>query len=174
MSIPGMPNCAYMSTGIEHDESGDPGYTPELAARMKSKRFRKLETLREESGRDFVRIWGEPGASDVGIIAYGSTEGVLREAADRARAEGIKVAHLHLRMLNPLPTKQVEEFAARCRTILVPELNFTGQLAGWLRVNTDIKFHAYRKDEGIPFIPNEIYQQIVALASSERALAPRV
>jgi len=170
MSVPGMPNCSYVSTGIEHDEAGDPGYTPEIASTMKSKRFRKLETLREERSRDYVRLWGEPGCADVGIIAFGSTEGVLREATERARAQGLKVAHLHLRMLNPLPAKQVEEFAARCKTILVPELNYTGQLAGWLRVNTDIDFHSYCKDEGIPFIPNEIYEQIVALSSRRPAL----
>ncbi|HZO89869.1 MAG TPA: 2-oxoacid:acceptor oxidoreductase subunit alpha [Chthonomonadaceae bacterium] len=164
MSVPGMEKGVYVSTGIEHDEEGNPGYTPELASKMKAKRFRKLETLRRERAHEFVRLWGDTGDLDVGIIAFGSTEGVIREATDRARAEGYKVGHLHLRMLNPLPVESVQEFAARCRQILVPELNFTGQLAGWLRVNTDIRFHPFHKDEGIPFLPNEIYRQITMLA----------
>jgi 2-oxoglutarate/2-oxoacid ferredoxin oxidoreductase subunit alpha len=83
---------------------------------------------------------------------------------ERARAEGYKLAHCHVRLINPLPVEQIEAFAKRCRQILVPELNFTGQFAGWLRVNTDVKFTPYHKDEGVPFIPNEIYQQITALA----------
>jgi 2-oxoglutarate ferredoxin oxidoreductase subunit alpha len=164
MSLPGMSRGAYVSTGIEHDETGDPGYTPQIAMQMKRKRFRKLETLRAQRASDFVRYRGDPGNVEVGIIAFGSTEGVIREATERARAEGYKVAHLHVRLLNPLPVDAIHEFAARCQRILVPELNFTGQFANWLRVNTDIEVHAFHKDEGIPFIPNEIYQQITRLA----------
>lgn len=164
MSLPGMRGGRYVSTGIEHDETGDPGYTPELAMQMKRKRFRKMETLLRERGDAMVRVWGDPGEVEVGIIAFGSTEGVIREATERARAEGYKVGHLHLRMLSPLPVDPINAFAARCKRILVPELNFTGQLAGWLRVHTDIRFTPFHKDEGIPFIPNEIYQQITHLA----------
>lgn len=164
MSLPGMPQATYVSTGIEHDEAGDPGYTPELARKMKQKRFRKMETLRRERGRDFVEEWGDSGDLEVGIVAFGSTQLVIREAAERARAEGYKVGHLHVRLLNPLPVEPIEEFAARCRQILVPELNFTGQFVGWLRVNTDLRPHSYCKDEGIPFRANELYQQIVMLA----------
>jgi 2-oxoglutarate ferredoxin oxidoreductase subunit alpha len=169
MSVPGMAKGAYVATGIEHDEAGDPGYTPELSMKMKRKRFRKLTTLQREHAGAFVRYWGEPGEAEVGIIAFGSTEGVIREATERARSEGYRVAHLHVRMLNPLPVDAIQEFAARCKMILVPELNFTGQFAGWLRINTDIKFTSLRKDEGIPFIPNEIYQQITALAETCKA-----
>ncbi len=164
MAIPGMSKGVYTNTGIEHDESGDPGYTPQLAMKMKRKRFRKFDTLIKERGADFVRYWGEPGEAEVGVIAFGSTEGAIREATERARAEGYKVAHLHVRLINPLPVQQINEFAARCRHLLVPELNFSGQFANWLRVNTDLKFATYHKDEGVPFIPNEIYQQITALA----------
>lgn len=163
MSVPGMAQAAYVTTGIEHDEAGDPGYTPQLARKMKEKRFRKFETLLRERGDQFVRVWGDPDALEVGIIAFGSTELVIREAAERARAEGYKIGHLHVRLLNPLPVAPIEAFAARCRQVLVPELNFSGQFAGWLRVNTDLRPHSYRKDEGIPFRANEIFQQILLL-----------
>ena len=172
MSLPGMPGGAYISTGLEHYENGEPGYTPELAMQMKRKRFRKFETLLGERGHEFVRAWGEPGMADVGIIAFGSTEGVMREATERARAEGFSVAHLHVRLLNPLPVDQINEFASRCKVLLVPELNFTGQFRNWLRVNTNLHVHSYSKDEGIPFVPNEIYQQIVDLAARTAAAAP--
>lgn len=164
MSLPGMAHGAYVSTGIEHDEAGDPGYTPELARKMKQKRFRKMETLLRERGAEFARTWGDPGEVEVGVIAFGSTEDEVREAVERAQGDGHTVAHLHLRMLNPLPVEPIREFAARCRRILVPELNFTGQLTGWLRVHTDIPFHSYCKDDGVPFLCSELYRQIVLLA----------
>jgi 2-oxoglutarate ferredoxin oxidoreductase subunit alpha len=95
MSAPGMPHAAYVSTGIEHDESGDPGYTPELARQMKEKRFRKFATLLRERGSELTRLWGDEGELEVGIIAFGSTEGVIREATERAQAAGHRVGHLH-------------------------------------------------------------------------------
>ncbi|MGO8670699.1 MAG: 2-oxoacid:acceptor oxidoreductase subunit alpha [Capsulimonadaceae bacterium] len=166
MSMPGMVNGGYVNTGIEHDEAGDPGHKPELAVKMKRKRYRKLDTLLRLRDIEFVREWGDTGNVDVGIIAFGSTKGAIREASERARSDGFTVAHLHVRLLNPLPVEDIEAFAHRCREILVPELNFTGQFAGWLRVNTAIDFHAFHKDEGIPFVPNELYQQIALLAGS--------
>ena len=167
MAIPGMEKGVYTCTGIEHDESGDPGYTPKLATQMKRKRFKKLEACRRERAADFVRYWGDEGDVEVGIIAFGSTEGVIREATQRARAEGYKVAHLHTRLINPLPVDQINEFAKRCKQILVPELNWSGQFAGLLRVQTDIKFTSFHKDEGVPYLPNEIYSQITMLAEKE-------
>lgn len=174
MSIPGMPGAQYVNTGIEHDEAGDPGYTPELATVSKEKRFRKLETCRIEQGSKFVRYFvGRDEAmiesiqdTDVGVIAFGSTEGVIREASQRAINEGFRVAHMHVRLLNPLPIAQIEQFASKCKTVLIPELNFSGQFANWLRVNTEIEFETHHKDEGLPFIPNEIYQKITSLAVS--------
>lgn len=164
MSLPGMPGGAYVATGIEHDECGSPGYTPELARQMKEKRFRKLETLRRSHSPELANIHGDPSLVDVGIIAFGSTEGVIQEAVERARSEGYGVAHLHLRLLNPLPIDQIETFAERCQEILVPELNYSGQLAGWLRVHSRILFDTLHKDEGVPFRSDEIYSQITALA----------
>lgn len=163
MAIPGMPMGIYTSTGIEHDEHGDPGYTPQLAAKMKNKRFRKLETLQNTEADNYLKLWGDEGKVDVGIIAFGSTEGVIREATQRAQADGVKVAHLHLRLLNPLPINAIKKFVARCDKVLIPELNYSGQLANWLKVNMDIKMTPFHKDEGVPFIPNDIYQAITRL-----------
>lgn len=164
MAVPGTVGGMYTCSGIEHDEFGDPAYSPQNAARMKDKRFRKFATLLKEHGAEMVRHWGDEGAVDVGIIAFGSTEGVIREATERAQAEGIRIAHLHLRLLNPLPVDVINEFAARCRRILVPELNYSGQLAAWIRVNSCIPMETFHRDEGVPFIPSDIYGQIVRLA----------
>lgn len=169
MAIPGAPGAMYVATGIEHDEAGDPGYTPELAASMKAKRFRKFETLTTVQSSAYVRERGDSGKVDIGIIAFGSTEGVIREAVERARLDGYKVAHLQVRLLNPLPIAAINSFAARCGKILVPELNFTGQFAGWLRRNVTFPIYTYHKDEGIPFIASEIYRQIVMLSEQREA-----
>lgn len=164
MSTPGMVGGAYVATGIEHDEGGHPGYSRDLANQMKLKRFRKMETLAASRGADFVNTWGDEGQVDVGVISFGSTEDVLREAIDRARATGCRVAHLHLRMLLPMPVDVVHAFAERCRELLVPELDFSGQLAGMLRSTTGVRPQTYHRDDGEPFTPREICEQVTRLA----------
>jgi 2-oxoglutarate ferredoxin oxidoreductase subunit alpha len=164
MAIPGTPGKAYMATGIEHNEWSDPTYTPENLQTMKSKRFRKLQHLSEQYAEQFVRVWGEPEGADVGIIGWGSTEGVIREAIQLAEREGVKAAALYPKMLMPLPVKCIEEFAGKVKRVLVPEKNFTGQFAAYLRSQTNIEPLSYAKDTGLPFDPEEIKEEIIRVA----------
>lgn len=167
MAIPGMPGKAYTATGIEHNEYSDPTYTPENLQAMKAKRFRKLQHLNENHAEQFVRIWGDPDGADVGIIGWGSTEGVIREAMQMAQQEGVRAAALYPKMLMPLPTRLIEEFAAKVRRVLVPERNFTGEFAAYLRAQTCIRPISYAKDTGLPFDPEEIKQEIIRVARME-------
>ncbi|GIV15331.1 MAG: pyruvate ferredoxin oxidoreductase [Armatimonadota bacterium] len=164
MAIPGMPGLAYTATGIEHNEFGDPTYTPENLQAMKSKRFRKLQHLGEQYAEQFVRIWGDPEGAEVGIIGWGSTEGVIREAMQLAEREGVKAAALYPKMLMPLPVKIIEEFASKVKKVLVPEKNFTGEFAAYLRSQTNIHPISYAKDTGLPFDPEEVKDEIIRIA----------
>ncbi|NUQ70583.1 MAG: 2-oxoacid:acceptor oxidoreductase subunit alpha [Chthonomonadales bacterium] len=163
MALPGMIGGMYTTTGIEHNEKGDPAYTPENATKMKAKRFRKMDAVIEKHGERLVRHWGVGGDADIGIIAYGSLEGIVREATQRALDDGINVAHLHLRLLQPFPTEVVQQFAARCRTLLVPEMTWSGQLANWILINTGLNVERLTKDDGIPFRPSQVYARIRSL-----------
>lgn len=173
MAEPGTPGGIYTSTGIEHDETGHPGYTPEIATSMKQKRFRKMDTLLTRHESRLVRHWGDAGDVDVGVIAFGSLEGVVREAVEQAQGEGIRVAHLHLRLLQPFPRASVESFAGRCKALLVPELSWSGQFANWIRAHTSVNLVPFHRDDGTPFLPREIYAQIRALANEDERSANR-
>lgn len=164
MAIPGMPGLAYTATGIEHNEFSDPTYTPENLQAMKSKRFRKLQHLGEHYAEQFVRIWGEPEGAEVGIIGWGSSEGVVREAMQLAVREGVRAAALYPKMLMPLPVKLIEEFAGKVKKVLVPERNFTGEFAAYLRSQTNVQPISYAEDTGLPFDPEEIKEQIIRVA----------
>jgi 2-oxoglutarate ferredoxin oxidoreductase subunit alpha len=132
---------------------------------MKRKRFKKMPAILQRHGDRLVRLWGSQGEADVGVIAFGSLEGVIREATEEAEAEGIGVAHLHLRLLQPFPRDQVLRFASRCRTLMVPELTWSGQLLNWIKVNTGLEPTSLRKDDGLPFLPSEIHAKIRELAT---------
>lgn len=146
MAVPGSPG-AYVSTGIEHDEFGHPGYTAELHETMQTKRYKKLEPL-AESGR--VTITG-PSEASVGILGWGSTEGAAVEAAELLAARGITASTFYPRIVCPLPVKRIREWAEGMDKIVVPEVNFTGQFARMVRADCEIEVVSQTQITGRPF-----------------------
>ncbi len=151
MSVPGARG-AYVSTGIEHDEAGNPHYEPELHEAMMAKRFRKLEPLARE-GR--ITITGSEQA-DVGLLGWGSTEGAAQEAAQICLDRGLKVSTCYPRTLAPLPVGRIAEWARGMDRIVVPELNVTGQFARLVRSDVGIEVSSLRKASGLPFTAQQI------------------
>jgi 2-oxoglutarate ferredoxin oxidoreductase subunit alpha len=155
MAIPGGQG-AYVSTGIEHDEAGNPHYEPELHEAMMDKRFRKLDPLMRESRISFTG----PQTADVGILGWGSTEGAAIEAAQLCLDRGLKVATCYPRVLAPLPVERIGEWAAGMERIIVPELNVTGQFARLLRADADFELESVTKATGLPFTARQIADYI--------------
>jgi 2-oxoglutarate/2-oxoacid ferredoxin oxidoreductase subunit alpha len=155
MAIPGG-HGAYVSTGIEHDEAGNPHYEPELHEAMMDKRFRKFDPLARESRITFTG----PQTADVGILGWGSTEGAAIEAAELCLDRGLKVATCYPRVLGPLPVERIREWAAGMDRIVVPELNVTGQFARLLRADTGLEIDSVTKATGLPFTARQIADYI--------------
>jgi 2-oxoglutarate ferredoxin oxidoreductase subunit alpha len=155
MSIPGSAG-AYVSTGIEHDEVGHPRYEPELHEAMMTKRFAKLEPLKP-NGR--ITFSGSDRA-DVGILGWGSTEGAATEAAAICLDRGLKVSTCYPRVLAPLATERIRDWAAGMKRVVVPELNTTGQFARLVRADVQIEVDSMTKATGLPFTPEQIANYI--------------
>jgi 2-oxoglutarate ferredoxin oxidoreductase subunit alpha len=156
MAVPGGPG-AYVSTGIEHDEAGNPHYEPELHAVMMSKRFRKLDPLADHEGR--VTITG-PQQADVGILGWGSTEGAAEEAAEICLDRGLKVSTCYPRVLAPLPIERIRRWAAGMGRVVIPELNVTGQFARLARADIGLECDSVTKATGLPFTAAQIADYI--------------
>nr|HET6905195.1 2-oxoacid:acceptor oxidoreductase subunit alpha [Ktedonobacteraceae bacterium] len=157
ISAPGAGASPYVATGLEHDEHGHPDYEPEDHTAMMEKRFRKLDTAAEELPKP--QRYGDADAT-IGIIGWGSTEGTIQEAVDRARAKGYKVAALHPRILSPLPDRTIREFIRSVKTVIVPECNYSGQLANLLGAKYGLQAIRVNKFGGIPFTAGEILRAI--------------
>ncbi|MBF0285252.1 MAG: 2-oxoacid:acceptor oxidoreductase subunit alpha [Magnetococcales bacterium] len=153
MCAPGTPNGMHMATGLEHSESGAPKYSPDNHEMMQRKRFGKIKNV--VNTYKPTEIDGE-GEADLGIIAWGSTIGVVREAIGRLREEGYKVKGFYPKLMWPMPTEQYEAFAKTCKKILLPEVNFQGQLAHFVRAETTIRPISYTICGGFPFNPVQI------------------
>lgn len=165
-AIPGMKGTYFVATGLEHDEYGAPNYTPEVHTAMSHKRFRKLESAyANRNGDEWVSFYGTRGEADLGIISWGSNEGVIREAVADANAEGYNVAFAHVRVLNPLPEKELRAFLDRVRRVMVVEINFVGQFANLLAGRFKFDPIPLTKVSGTPFTPQEILDGIKDAAS---------
>jgi len=153
MADPGTHGATHIATGLEHNELGLPNYTSANHEAMQAKRFNKLKGVIADFPVAEVDGAGE---ADLGIIAWGSTIGVVREAIARLRDQGFRVKGLYPKLLWPLPAEQFEEFGAACQRLLLPEVNFQGQLAHFVRAETRLRPESYTVCGGLPFTPDMI------------------
>jgi len=160
MAVPGLDPHTYVAPGLEHDERGHPRLSPQIHEEMTAKRFRKLEEARKETDNAELCPRYGPDKADLGIIGWGATQGSIREAIDRALAEGLQVAAMHPRVLNPLPSGRLSEFVSSVKQVLVPEVNYQGQFAHHLAATLGIKPIRLNKIGGLPFTPGEIHGKI--------------
>ncbi len=157
VSFPGDEGLNFVTTGLEHDEYGHPSWSTTNHERMSAKRYRKMEFIAKEKG--FTRRFGDEHAT-VGIICWGSTEGPVEEAVNMAAAQGLEIKALTIKMICPLPDEEIRSFMSGLKHIIVPEVNFTGQLNHILRAQYLFPFHSYTKCNGMPFDPEEIFARI--------------
>ena len=157
MSLPGQPGGQYVATGLEHSERGRPRYDPDTHSRMTEKRFRKLQAAVLDAPP--AERFGDPSA-EIGVVCWGSTAGVVREAVELAQERGIPVDAIAPRMVWPIPEHQIGEFVRSKRVLVVPEANYGGQYAQLLAVR-------YRRDMvrvnsygGVPFKVAQILKVI--------------
>ena len=127
-AIPGMTGGIFFSTGLEHNEYGRPDYSQSGHLKMTQKRFAKFNTVLSEAPEPEISITDKD-EFDIGVISWGSSAGAAYEAVMSAQKEGINASSFSSMMLTPFPEKALIEFSAKCKKILIPELNFSGQFA---------------------------------------------
>lgn len=157
MTVPGMRDGEYTATGLEHDEEGTPSYDPHNHSIMTKKRWNKLELAMLVNVKP-VRF-GNANAV-IGVIGWGSTEGVVREAVIEANNDGLLVAALYAKLLNPLHTDIIEDFVRPMKKVIVVESNYSGQFSAILRSH-GILADSFTMSEGRPFNTREILRKIV-------------
>lgn len=130
ISAPGIKGGMYTAAGIEHDETGRPTSNAELDEKMTHKRALKNQVILREEPNLLWRCGDHD--PDIGILAWGSTTGVVQEAVTKLQAEGHKVAALVLRQLAPLPVAPVQAFLDQLEGLLIVELA-DGQFYSYLK-----------------------------------------
>jgi len=148
-----------VATGLEHDELGHPTGSPKMHTQMTAKRRKKLQAL--AATLPAPKTHG-PAEGNVLLVGWGSTQGPIREAVDRARASGDSISSIHIRCLNPLPPG-LENIFSGFHHILVVEMNdegiygYGGQLATLLRARyCDPRIRGINKSDGLTWKVKDI------------------
>ena len=94
------------------------------------------------------------------VVGWGSTFGAIHQGVKRCRAEGLDVAHVHIRHMWPMPAN-LKSLLSNYKKVLIPEMN-TGQLAMILRAEFLIDTESLNKVSGQPFKIKEIVQAVKA------------
>ena len=97
---------------------------------------------------------------DIGIVTWGSTSGAAIEAVKIIRERGVKAGILKIGSIFPYHAEKIKEFMNKCNEILVPELNFEGQLANLIGHLHRKEVKRYNRVTGVPMTAAEILEAV--------------
>jgi 2-oxoglutarate ferredoxin oxidoreductase subunit alpha len=160
MSIAGEERLIYQTTGLTHNEEGAPAFDFETHQRLHEKRWQKLTPLRQRD--DLAKLFGQE-ESNRGIITWGSSAQVVLEAVSDLGLQD-KIAVCVPELIHPLPDK-VERFIKSVDSLLVIEMNYSGQLYRHLRSQIDLPSRTlvHTRAGGRPFSRRELAEPITDL-----------
>ncbi len=136
--------------------TGNVSYDPENHERMVAIRARKTEQIAGDIPQQTINR-GTEGA-DLCVLSWGSTYGAIETAVRDLVDEGVPVAHVHLRYINPFPSN-LEKLLRTFRKVIIPEMN-RGQLSVMIRDRFLIDARTVSKMKGLPFTVDEIKEAI--------------
>jgi len=165
---PGQPNGMHTVTGLAHDRASKVAYDPiinEEGLRMRSLKLATLQkTLRTPE------VFGDP-EGDLLVVGWGSTQGVIEEAVQRLRDEGLKVSALQMRFIQPMPSG-IKDIFKRFRKVMTVEGTWADRpaedevideenrryapLAMMLRARTLVDVDCWTEAKGQPIKPGQV------------------
>jgi 2-oxoglutarate ferredoxin oxidoreductase subunit alpha len=156
---PGTPGLEHRIGGLEkQDVTGNISYDPENHDHMVRTRAEKVRRVAQEIPPTTIH---GPATGDLLVVGWGGTYGSITAAVERAQAEGLSVASVHLRYLNPLPP-DLGQILREYRKVLVPEIN-SGQLVRVLRSEYLVDAVGFNRVRGLPLATEDILEAIMQL-----------
>jgi len=159
-AVPGIKGLEHRIGGLEKEhETGNISYDPDNHEFMVKLRAEKVEKV-----ADYIPLQSLDNGPEKGkllVLGWGSTYGSIKTAVIRALAEGLSVAHAHVRYLNPFP-KNLGEILNNYEYVLIPEMN-NGQLVRIIRDKYLIAAEGFNKIKGMPFTSEELFNKIKTL-----------
>jgi 2-oxoglutarate ferredoxin oxidoreductase subunit alpha len=158
-AIPGTPGLEHRIGGLEKaDVTGNVSYDPDnhdLMVRLRAQKVAGIASDIPELDVD------DPDGARLLVLSWGGTYGPVAAGVRRVRKDGGRVAHAHLKHLNPFP-RNTGDVLRRYERVLVPEINL-GQLLQLVRAEFLVDAVGYNRVRGLPLRAGEIEQAIGAM-----------
>ena len=157
----------YNISGMIHGDKGVPNLAPETIDSC----IKRINSKLDKYYDDIVMVEEiRREKSKIAVLAYGSTARPAKGAVRMAIKKGIKVDFIRPITIWPFPEREVREIARRVDKILVPEMNFEGQVAGLVRqtIEGEAEVVQLNKISGLSFYIGEIYNQIIKIDRGEK------
>lgn len=165
---PGQPNGMHTVTGLAHDRASKVAYDPIINEEGLRMRSLKLATLQKTLKTP--PVFGDP-EGDLLVVGWGSTQGVIEEAVQRLRGEGLKVSALQMRFIQPMPSG-IKDILKRFRKVMTVEGTWADRpaedevideenrryapLAMMLRARTLVDVDCWTEAKGQPIKPGQV------------------
>jgi 2-oxoglutarate/2-oxoacid ferredoxin oxidoreductase subunit alpha len=165
---PGQPNGMHTITGLAHDRNSKVAYDPVINEEGLRMRSLKLATLQKTLKTP--EVFGDP-EGDLLVVGWGSTQGVIEEAVQRLRDEGLKVSALQMRFIQPMPSG-IKDIFKRFRKVMTIEGTWADRpdedevideenrryapLAMMLRARTLVDVDCWTEAKGQPIKPGQV------------------
>ncbi|MEE9167871.1 MAG: 2-oxoacid:acceptor oxidoreductase subunit alpha [Candidatus Neomarinimicrobiota bacterium] len=167
-ALPGLKGYSHVVATDEQDEDGvlisDEFTNPGKRKLMMEKRMRKMADVDKEVDRP--RLEGPE--SDITLIGWGSTHGVINESIQQLNDQGIVANHLHIKWIVPFHATEVIGILAGCKKTIIVENNYSGLFYRYMRSETGVDVDGHiRKYDGEPFMPHHITDGVKAILSGK-------
>lgn len=157
-NLPGSAGFIHQVGGLEKQgDSGQVSYDADNHQNMVNLRQKKIEGIADHYPH--LTVEGQEDASIL-IVSWGSTYGSLKSALLQCHQEGLSIALIHLRHLNPLP-KTLEMHLKNFKHVFVAELN-SGQLCQIIRARYLVDARSISQCNGQPFTVSYLVNAIHA------------
>jgi 2-oxoglutarate ferredoxin oxidoreductase subunit alpha len=173
---PGQPGGMHTITGLAHDRASKVAYDP--AINEEGLRMRSLKLAALQKTLKTPPVFGDP-QGDVLVVGWGSTQGVIEEAVQRLRDEGLRVSALHLRFIQPMASG-IKDIFKRFGKVMTIEATWSDRmqdaliddenrryapLALLLRARTLVDVDCWTEARGQPIKPGSVIRAIRAKLS---------
>ena len=163
-ALSGLEGYVHLVATDEHDEDStlisDEFTNPHKRRQMVEKRARKFDNILGDIQGPVLE--GSPDA-DVTLIGWGSTKGIIDEAAGSLNASGVSTNCLHIKWMVPFHGDEIMPILSKAKRTIIVENNFSGQFARYLRSETGFAADGHiRKYDGEPFMPHHIVDGVNA------------
>jgi 2-oxoglutarate ferredoxin oxidoreductase subunit alpha len=162
-AVPGTPGIEHRIGGLEKEGikggTGNISYDPANHDYMVRTRQAKVDRIADSLPP--LEVDDPSGNARVLVLGWGSTYGPIGAACRRVRQDGLDVAQVHLRHVNPFP-KDLGDILKRYDAVMIPEMNL-GQLSLLIRAKYLVDVVGYNQVNGMPLKAAEMAEAITDL-----------